>query len=450
LGLGIAGFALFLYPPWQIALAYLFLMLSIGYVFKEKLYKQLDFRSTLSFVGSISIAFLILWCWWLDARPAINTILATVYPGQRTAEVGGGLTWPLVLRGFSNLVSLHKSDHWLVNQSEVASFPYLLLPMIVLFFTRWRQRSIGPVEISLLIAISFFLYYMFFGFPADISKTAMMGRMTAHRADLALGLAFTLLCGLLLVPGDLNPPRTAERTYTAVFISAIWVVFVFLNVSKLHESILGDLIPSLVILLIVVTFMAGYWLIIGQSRNFIFLMVTMSLATTIPFHPIAIAPTKIESNLSFLSPASTPTMPRRILTLNSVVPAMSLLASGKPIVSGVFYYPQTSLWKRLDPNGEDISKYNRYQHLVFWGEETEVFGRSSVRSYRVDTPEAGSVKVSLDLERFDFRDAGAGYVASPAIQENGLRKNTSLKFIARRDSWSWFLVADAESTATPK
>ena len=88
LGMSLAGFILVLYPPWQISLAYLFLALAMGIVVRDKLYRNFN-KTKWAFYGiAIVIAGLILWKWWSDAHQAIRFMLATVYPGQRSAEVG--------------------------------------------------------------------------------------------------------------------------------------------------------------------------------------------------------------------------------------------------------------------------------------------------------------------------------------------------------------------------
>ncbi|WP_459200744.1 DUF7654 domain-containing protein, partial [Pseudomonas tremae] len=40
-------------------------------------------------------------------------------------------------------------------------------------------------------------------------------------------------------------------------------------------------------------------------------------------------------------------------------------ASGTKVVNGTFYYPQTTIWRQLDPESIQVDIYNRYQHLTF-------------------------------------------------------------------------------------
>ena len=129
LGVSLAGFILVLYPPWNVSLGYVYLVLFAAYIIQKKLYKNLDFARLVSFGFAIIIALLIILKWWLDSDVAIRAMLATVYPGQRDVVVGGSMYIPELLRGFTNLETLYNLKTPYANESEIASFYYMFLPL---------------------------------------------------------------------------------------------------------------------------------------------------------------------------------------------------------------------------------------------------------------------------------------------------------------------------------
>jgi hypothetical protein len=437
LGVALAGFVLILYPPWQISVGYIFLALIIGLVVRDKLYRNFNKVKIVSYGIAIIIAGVILWKWWTDAHPAIQAMMATVYPGQRIAVTGGNSSLPDLLRGFTNLVTLHKLHSAYSNQSEIASFCYMLLPLSLIFVFRLYKKTIGAVEIALAVSISFILYFMLTGVSVEIAQFSLWGRVPPNRADIALGLSHIILCGLLLSPEKKSIPDKMPIRILAFIVALIWGAIVFNSISHLHESILAAFSPGVLVGLFFVVVAAGYYLAMGKFREFIYLNLALSVATTLPFNPIYIAPHSTATLLNNEFNAEEPVfdLNQRILVLETQIPAMFLLASGYSVINGVFYYPQNSLWERLDKEHTESNTYNRYQHLFFSGGIVE-----GVESYRIETPQSDVVRVVVDLERFDFHKTGAGILAAPQKDESALKKNSVLAFMKNEKGWSWFQI----------
>ncbi|CAA9893015.1 conserved membrane hypothetical protein [Candidatus Methylobacter favarea] len=439
LGLALAGFVLILYPPWQVSLGYVFLALVIGIVVRDKLYRNFNKFRLASFAIAIIISGLILWKWWSDANLAIQAMLATVYPGQRTTLTGGKVELPELLRGFTNLVTLNKLNSTYSNQSEIASFSYMLLPLVLLFALRVYQKVIGAVEIALAVSISFILYFTLVGIPVEVAQFSLWGRVQPQRAEIALGLSNILLCGLLL-SSSLKPfPNKIPIRTLAIVVASIWAAVVLNSISHLHTSIIAGFSPGVFVMLFFIIVAAGYWLALSKFREFIYLNLALSVATTLPFNPINIAPHSI-TVASFINDfdekRSDSVASERILVLGETeVPAMHLLASGRSVANGTFYYPQKSLWERLDKDHIESNTYNRYQHLVFSGESIE-----DIDNYQIDSPYPDIVRVMVDLEHFDFRKTGAGVLAAPQHEEEALRKNAKLTYIRNEKGWAWFQI----------
>ncbi|MBI3524593.1 MAG: hypothetical protein HY066_08695 [Betaproteobacteria bacterium] len=439
LGIAIAGFVLLLYPPWQISLTYVFIALVAGIVVRDKLYLNLTKNRLASFGIAIIVAGFLLWRWWQDAHPAIQAILATVYPGNRSGITGGNVAFSDLLRGYTNLVTLYKLDsHAHTNQSEIASFPYMLLPLAVIFVLRAYPKMIGAVEIALASFMGFILYFMLVGVPLELAQFSLLGRVPPARADIGLGLAYIIICALLLSPDAKTIPGKTPTRVLALTIALIWTGIVFNSVSHLHQSVLAGSPSSLLVLPIVavvllIVIIGGYWLVLGKFRAFIYLNLAWSVITTLSFNPVNIAPNSVTAASPIKELLE---QGARTLVLETQVPAMILLASGHAVANGIFYYPQKLLWERLDRDHTESNTYNRYQHLLFSGGVVE-----NKDHYRIESPQADVVKVVIDLARFDFHKTGATLIAAPQNLASALRGNPGITYIKDEKGWAWFRIS---------
>lgn len=439
LGISLAGFFLILYPPWQISLAYAFTAVTIGVFVRDGLYKNFNKWVLASIAVSLVVAGGILWFWWVDANSAIRAMMDTVYPGQRKTLTGGGYGLSSLLRGFTNFVTLRRLDSTVSNQSEIASFFYMLLPLLYLFIVRGYQKLLGAVEVALFVIIVGIIYFMAVGVSPTIANFTLWGRVTPERADLALGLCCILLSGVLLLPA--RKPLAGRRALKigAAAVSVIWVGVIGVGVSSLHPSLVQNFSRELIVFLAIVLTLSGYFLAVGNFRGFIAITLILSAGTVLKFNPVNVAPHAVEIDSiasQILREKSGSTVAgKRILVLETQLPAMLLLANGREVVNGVFYYPQKSLWQRLDKDAVDHDIYNRYQHLIFSGGAVD-----NQSGARIETPFLDIVKVVVDLEKFDFRKTDAGILVSPENNENALKKNPTLTYKKSDKGWSWFSV----------
>ncbi len=427
LGLSLAGFVLVLYPPWQVSLGYLFLLMGIGIVLRDKLYLRINVGRLFAFALAISLAAIILWCWWLDAKSAVTAMMNTVYPGRRDSELGGNVTAADFLRGFTNLVTLYRLEGY-SNKSEIASFYYSLPALLVLFGLCVLKRQIGFIQSLLLAFIVYAMLFMLVGIPKDVATFTLWGRVPALRADLSLGLAVMLLSGMLLASNTATHSVYKIATKLLVMVvSLLWGGFVVYSLSQLPHESLSGFASGITVAIIFVIVLQSWWLAIGAYRQFLLLSLAFSISTTLPFNPMMIAPSHIDSAIN---PAK---KHARILVANTQVPAMLLAASGQPVSNGIFYYPQKTLWNRLDANGSQENVYNRYQHLMF------TLGAVQTPYYHIESPSPDVVKVVVDSTYFDFNKTGADILLA-SNDVSALKLNPSIHFVSERDGWSTFTI----------
>lgn len=440
LGLAAAGFFLILYPPWQVSVGYVFIALSAGIIIRDRLYTQLTTRRILTYMWAIGIASIIIAAWWMDASSAIKTMTQTAYPGQRITT-GGTTTLPMLLKGFTNITTLQQVNSPLSNQSEIASFYYFLLPLGVLLILRYIKATLSAVEWCLTAACGILLYYMFIGLPVSLAKYSLWGHSTPYRTDLALGLASLILTHALLTSKQSSEAATQTTKIIATIASCTWIYIIYTSVKLLDSSITSELTFNTIALVLSITAAISYYLITEKLKPFIVMSLGLSLASTASFNPVNIAPSVVtlRSNLETTSISLSILKGKRVLVLENVRNTrtpMFLIASGISVINGIHYFPQKTLWARLDPENRNREVYNRYQHLLFVGTH------SPAENYVLATPYLDIVTVTVNLETFDFHLSGADIVLAPDSDRAGLNDNLSLSFIDSTMGWSWFQIKD--------
>ena len=396
LGWAVAGFVLVLYPPWQVSVGYLFLALAAALLVRDRARLQFGRRQALGAGLAVALAGAVVGAWWLDARPAVDAMNATVYPGRRVAVTGGALAAADFVRGFENPAHHWREPSPVPNPSEAASFPYLFpvcLAAILAGILRGRRPS--ALEWALAGFCAWGTLFQFIGMPGPLAKVTLWGRVPETRVDLALGLASLLACGVMIAQGGVPGARRGE----GLLVGAVWAAGVVLLAATagVHWADRMGGIPGWGGVVAVV--MAMSWAVWhGAEKTFAAVGGLVGALTAIPFNPWAVAPSHWRTGIGGGGP---------VLTVGSQVPAMMLLGAGVPVANGVFHYPQSRQFKGLDPNGSASEVTNRYQHLLY--EPTP-----GVESHRLDAPQPDVVRVAFNPEAFEFANAGAARVLAPA------------------------------------
>lgn len=404
LGLSLAGFVFVLYPPWQVSLGYLFLFLTAGVAVRERIWARLDARRAVALALSATVAVILVWAWWRDASDAIAAMRATVYPGQRTAVTGGGMALWQAVRGVFNHHSIYFLGATSTNQSEAASFVYLFPVLIAAALVPGLgRRRPGWPELALMAFCLLVLWFQFAGFGAKLAAWSQWGRVPTYRTDLALGLASILLCGATLAA---TRPGTGRSRVAAAGIALVFALAMLYAAMGAPETAIGPVHLSMWLLIPPFVFLLSYWLLAGDTRPFLLGSLFVTGSMTLPFNPLWRAPTGVVPAAGVLG--SDEVRSRRVLVIGSQVEAMGLLAAGVPVANGVFYYPQKSLWRSLDPTGASAAVTNRYQHLSYHPDTT-----GKVADFKLESPHDDVVRVTFNPTRFDFRLTTAERVLAP-------------------------------------
>ena len=454
LGWLLASFALVLYPPWQITVALLCTVVFASQLLRS--YSTIASRSHLAtaFTLGIGVCAILLYAWWVDASTAISAMRATVYPGQRAALHGGDAGWLQLLRGYTNLDTLFTLQGSASNESEFSSYFFLFLPLVYLGLRHaWHVGA--RAASGMLATLGFMVFALFYGIegiPQPLSKALFWSYVPGNRLDLALALASILVMAWL--PGRNSQNSTDSRSSFpsvagALLLATFWAALVGWAVHLIPLALFPRSSAVLVATSVLCAGALAYWWArgrIGMAISFNLLLHAIAIG---PFTPLALAPQQIvvgESVRSYLAQAALnngrAANRQRVLVLGaSTAPSMALAAAGVPVVGGVFYYPQPSLWKQMALDAGDWEVVNRYQHLTFSTQDIQ----PAALDYRVAQATPDTVQVAVDPVRFDFVATGADIVASAAADRR-MRDNPSLRWLGHDGYWNWYLVQNKSGT----
>lgn len=402
LGVVVTGYVLILYPAWQVTTGYLFLFLFLAIIVRDRIVDNLQLIDAMAFMLSIGVTVFFLVVWLNDAHEAIIAMQETVYPGQRAAVNGGGMSEWQFFRGFLNNHTLYYPNAIGSNQSESSSFLYFFPLIIAAYVIMLKDKRIpSPPALVLMIFCVIAVIYQFLGFPNKIITWSLWGYTLPKRTDLALGTASILLSSIWIAERPFVKPFSKIIT---TLLALIWASIVISALLQTPLQVTGSLHPFIYVIIAVIVGGLGAALIRGLGVAFLTGVLVINLAMTLPFNPLIITPSNIESRLGERAPISS-SMSRIIYIGGSQ--AMWLAAAGIPIYNGVFFYPQKTVSEVFDPNGKYVDKINRYQHLHFVPHESSLH-----KSVIVESPQADVVRIIFDKEEFDFGLVDPGLVVS--------------------------------------
>lgn len=200
------NFILCLYPPFQIPLVLLGLVLLAGF-WMERRKGDARFhtrRSLLLAAGAGTVICLSLIPFWIDVWPTLQIVAQTEYPGHRHNTGGGYAVWQLFAGPIGFFESEDKVPPGFPNICEASNF-YPLWPLALLGLAAGRvrsRRSISSMMVMLTVFIIGLSLYCVVHLPAWLLHVTLLAHVHEARALLSIGLANILLVCLFLDRAD--------------------------------------------------------------------------------------------------------------------------------------------------------------------------------------------------------------------------------------------------------
>lgn len=450
LGWASAGFVFVLYPGWQIPLGYLMALLALAALWQYRNKYRCRSPQVLGLLLAVGIVALLLAAWWLDASEAIQTVRNTVYPGQRSLDLGGYADPWHLSKGLGNAVTLYSASQWSIA-SDAGNFIYVLPPLLVASLIVWSiQRRIDAISLVLWAFIAFVCCYLFWGLPAWLSRASLWSMVPAFRLDVALGLAQTFLLAWLLqqwqtIKANANSAFNAHTFSISTLLlraaGAFGAILFVYSTAQQFGSMLSPLqswlSPGLIGLIYAACTALAYMLITGKMQAAILLYGGWTLATALPFNPIGQAPSTINTTTA-MAQAMQQHPQGQVAVVGQKEWSNALTSAGISVLNSTFYEPPLAFWKQLDPQQEYIDQYNRYQHLDIYLSEDDSLNS---RHFSVGAPRMDRVSLRLHPKEFDFNLLNVQFVLTNAAEAPALNGNLSLQRIAEEPhSWVLFQV----------
>lgn len=368
-------FALVLYPPFQIACGLVLLAFLVGYVLQNysSLGKRQVIRSLLYAAGSGLAAIAIAGIFVSTHSGVIKTIEHTAYPGTRSIPSGGIFADHFLASHLGHqFLSIDANSQYLIdnkspsNQSEASNFllliPFLFLPSLLLVYQEYKRKQ--PLDWPLLLLNLLFVVFLLELFvPAftPISRLLLLTKVGAPRLLIGVGLLNIMV--LVLFIKNLAKKKAAFGNRPATLYS-LAVLAVELVVSLHAHYAFGTFIGLRRALLFSLPIPLIIYLLL--KKRFVFaagLYLVFSLFIAVGVNPLykdlgTLTNNPLDAAVQTIGSRSD----KRWVTDGGYLENLALI-NGEPSLTGVYNYPQLSLWNTIP--GVRESNYNRYAHVGF-------------------------------------------------------------------------------------
>jgi len=372
LGWAGAAFALTIYPPYAITLAYVFLFLAGGTLAERwpglSLRRHAKARA-LGLALALGVAGAALLSLVIDAGDAIRIMAGTEYPGGRVGTGGNASLWQLLT---AHLWAGPRVTDWKPIGNICVNSSFLLLFPVTIAGFLWQARARGERPDRLLVALAvlaaLILCFRHVGFPRPLALASLFYAVPLKRTPLALGLVDTVL--LLRFLALARPPlgRSFALACAAVLAGLLATGSVFLHgvVPELYVATTGALVLLSGLLAYLVLRRWRPPLLVGG-------MAIALAASTLWFNPLVLGGSEyLRSNPLAEAIREIDDQHGGETTWVTFGRAMRpggaanlFRAIGVHALDGTHVMPQLALWEIFDPTGEYRSVYNRYGAMLF-------------------------------------------------------------------------------------
>ena len=367
-----ANFVLCCYPAFLIPLLHLGICLVVGYLWQQR---RFSLRGTLWLAGALLLVALVLTPWALECLPTLRIEAQTIYPGQRRTD-GGDLPWYRYLSGLFTLGMDENRRLLGLNVCEAANFyPLWLVPLGLGAWTGLRRvagRREGfktslanhGMEVMLAAYLAVLTLYCLVPLPAWFCDLTLLSRETGRRSLLGLGVGGTLLLVLALAA---RPARGWRLTPPVGLATLGWSLGVAGFLYGYHAALLKSLPAS------------ALWVSAGSALVAVlayffgprWLLPTLWLAAAVGklalVNPVCVGLPELWDSPMVRSLAATVRAEpsARWAVYGSAVGAELIKTTGARLINGTHVIPDPDLIHRLDPDGQNFDRYNRYGNLEF-------------------------------------------------------------------------------------
>lgn len=370
------GFALILYPPFQIPCLLVTGALCLGYLIDQVPFiKKSNLRTSLLYLsGALTITVMVVGIFLFQKHNIINVVANTAYPGQRVIKSGGYNAEHLLSSNLSPLFQMNSRaaayaypSIGATNQSESSNFilitPLLLIPIGYLMYR--ARRSGKRLEMTLILPLAMaviFIAWLFTPGLDILGRLLLLDKVPHPRLLIGTGLLNFIL--LVLFVRLLNQSKITITRHHAVIYSLLVLLFYILldfHVMTQFPGFIGyrsAIVYAIPLSVIVYCFLRKRVTLAALG------LVLLGAVSVFHINPLYRSTTIITQSPIFKEIRAIGTNSNNKWVSDNVnlenFPAMA----GEPSLTGTYTYPQIGLWDKLNLT-EKRDTYNRYAHVSF-------------------------------------------------------------------------------------
>lgn len=389
------GYVLTLYPPIQVPLGYLVLILMlwilISSIKKHKI--KMEKIDIFIIIIYLSINIFNLVNFYLNSKESLNIMMNTVYPGKRFV-IGGGLNFKVL---FYYLISffLPFKDSTILNNCEISNFVNFIPAILISYIYMYKKQNKPKKIITVLFAyLMFCISWLVIQYPKFLAKVTLFSYVTEARLLIVIGITAIYL--ILIFMKSISEKKIFGFKCSVILSFIITIVNAYVIYSSFMLKYL-KIRYSLFILCLF--FILNLLFFTGNKKMWSFIMIVVMIISGILVNPIekglgSIYNKKLSKEILKIENKN----PRsNWIALNSGINGQFLIANGVKSINSVHVYPDIYMWEKIDKNKKYKKIYNRYAHITIQltKQKTE---------FILDAPDAFTVRLNLnDLEKINVK-----------------------------------------------
>jgi hypothetical protein len=418
-GYALTCMALILYVPYLIPIAIVVIAFLAGRLINLLQTKEQakTILKRLLYIAVPTVVSMLIVVAFLETRTsAIRAISDSVYPGHRV-EQSGHYSFKQLVGGYYNIQlqsdtrALHLPPS--LNQSEASNFilifPFLIPALLwVMLRKRKSKRIIDWQTILLLLVVIGFLVRLFVPFSEFLFNFIQFNRIPQDRLLMAFGVLNVILILLYIRYVETAKKTISEKisNFSGLF-AFVFVLVIGITTRSAYPGYLGSIL-KIVLISLVIGFIV--WLLLkksyGWSLGILLIFSFLSAGHVNPLYrglgPLVGSP--LEKAMQSVDKDNKRWIVSDYANSLENLPA----AYGLSSLSGVYAYPQLSLWKPIGTDAQSSNIYNRYAHVFFTVENIDA-PDIPIQAY-LDPPALDAFRVHVDPCSPLIKDDNVGYV----------------------------------------
>ena len=415
------GYALIMYPAWQIPMAFVFLALALFVIIDNYEKEKIKIKDIIAIVLTILVLGVSLLLVINRSLGTIKIVMNTAYPGSRF-EVGGGQL-DYLFSYISNIFLPFKSRNLQLNQPEQALF-FSLFPIGIILSIKEiiTNKKKDKLLIILLIVWLFFGIWCVFGFPGFLSKITLMSYSTGHRALLALGYIDVILLIRTLSKNSKPFSKITSIIITLILTTILMIKNIFFYKSYLDYRMCIVLVIECLYLFYTSLRYNTKWckclFMIGMVGV---MLLCGSMVNPLRFGSSIFTKSEILDNVKKIDKKDEGIW----ITANEDYPINNYIAiAGVKTINVTNTYPDLAKWHKFDKDRKYEDIYNRYAHITIniSNEEVEdkfVLKNPDVFEFNANKNDLNTLNVKYIFTRKNLEQMNNDDYIFNKIYENG-------------------------------